>query len=144
MTSGSGGVMRSSGRASPGLSEGKDLGGAALARYIWDFQCVAHSLAWNPAVHLGDAFEDLAVQRCPIHAKDVDQHKSPVGGSADVVVVQVEPIPPARRLPVPRIDHLGCPAYLLELRIARPGPPLLCDLLGDRVVHGSNKLQEDD
>ncbi len=41
--------------------------------------------------------------------------------------------------PVLGIDHLRCPAHLLELRIARPGPPLLGELpvegpgLGDLV-----------
>jgi hypothetical protein len=54
---------RSSGGACPGLSEGEDLGGAVLPGDIRDFQCVAHPLARNPAVYLGDVFEDLAVQR---------------------------------------------------------------------------------
>jgi hypothetical protein len=37
-----------------------------------------------------------------------------------------------------------CPADLLELRIARPGLPLLGELLDDRMVHRSDVLQEDD
>ena len=44
----------------------------------------------------------------------------------------------------PCIDHLRCPAYLLELRIARPGLPLLGELPVDRMVHGSDEFQEDD
>ena len=32
---------------------------------IRDVQCVAHPLARKPAVHLGDVFEDLAVQLRP-------------------------------------------------------------------------------
>jgi len=58
-------------------------------------------------------------------------------------IVQVAPAPPGRRFPVLRIDDLRCPAYLLELRIARPGPPL-GELLDDRMVHRSDELQEDD
>src|SRR5580704_14913016 len=108
---------RSSASACPGLFEGKDLGGTALPGDIRDIQRVPHPFAWNPAVHPGDVFEDLAVQRRPIHAEDVNQHKPPVGGSADVGLVQVAPAPPGRRLLVPRIDHLRCPPYLPELRI---------------------------
>jgi hypothetical protein len=79
---------------------------------IWNFQCVAHPLARNPAVHLGDVFEDRAVQLRPRHAEDVYQHRPPVGGSEDVGVVQVAPAPPGRRFPVFRIDLLRGPAYL--------------------------------
>src|SRR5215475_4294314 len=113
----------SSGSACPGVSEGKDLGGTVLPGDIRDVQCVAHPLARNPAIYLGDVFEDLAVQLRSSDAEDVNQHR-PVGGSEDVGVVQVVPAPPGRRFPVLRIDPLRCPAYLRELRIARPGPPL--------------------
>jgi len=58
-------------------------------------------------------------------------------------VVKVAPAPAGRRFPVLRIDHLRCPAHLLELRIARPGPPLLGELPVDRMVHGSDELQDD-
>jgi hypothetical protein len=124
--------------------EGKDLGGAVLPGDIWDVQCVAHPLARNPAVHLGDVFEDRAVQLPPSHAEDVNQHRPPVGGSEDVGVVQVAPAPPGRRFPILRIDYLRCPAYLLEFRIARPGLPLPGELLDDRMVHGSDEFKEDD
>jgi hypothetical protein len=60
-----------------------------------------------------------------------------------VLIVQVAPTPPGRRIPVLSIDPLRCPAYLLELRIAIPGPPLLGELLDDRMAHGSDELQED-
>ena len=75
-------------RACPGLSESKDLGGAVLPGDIGDFQCVAHPLARNPAVYLGDVFEDRTVQLRPSHAEDVKQHR-PVGCPEDVGVVQI-------------------------------------------------------
>jgi hypothetical protein len=93
----------SSGSACPGVSEGQDLGGAVLPCDIRDVQCVAHLLARDPAVHLGDVFEDRVVQVLPSHAVHVEQHK-PVAGSEDVGVVQVAPAPPGRRVPVFRID----------------------------------------
>jgi|SRR5580692_7185684 hypothetical protein len=39
---------------------------------------------------------------------------------------------------------LRCPPYLFELGITGRGPPLLGDLPGDRMLHGSGELQEDD
>jgi hypothetical protein len=51
-----------------------------------------------------------------------------------VGVVQVALTPPRRRLPVFRIDPLRYPAQLLELQIAGPGPPLLSELLDDRMT----------
>src|SRR5580658_4214700 len=51
--------------ACPGVSEGEDLGGAVLPGDIGDVQCVAHLLARNPAVHLGDVFEDRGTAPSP-------------------------------------------------------------------------------
>jgi hypothetical protein len=45
-------ASRSSGSACPGLSEGKDLGGAVLPGDIRNVQCIAHPLARNLAVLL--------------------------------------------------------------------------------------------
>ena len=114
---------------------------------IRDFQGVTNPLARNPTVHPGDVFEDRAVQLRPGHAEEAYQHLSAhyqhrsAGGPEDVGVVQVVPAPPGRRFAVLRIDHLCCPVYLRELRIARPGPPLPGELPGDRMVHGSDELQ---
>ena len=55
----------SSGGACPGLFEGEDLGGSVLPGDMRDVQCVAHPLARSPSVHLGDVFEDRAVQIRP-------------------------------------------------------------------------------
>jgi hypothetical protein len=108
-------LPRSPGGACPGVFEGKDLGCAVLPGDIRDAQCVAHPLARNPAVHLGDIVEDRAVQVRPSHAEDVDQHRPPVGGSEDVAS-------PRSHLPT-KVSICGIPHRSSVLPGVLPGTP---------------------
>jgi len=115
-----------------------------FSRAIYGCSVRSASARAESAVHPGDVFEDRAVQLRPCHAEDINQHRPSAGGAEDVGVVQVVAASPERRFPVLRIDAVRCLAYLLELRIAGPGPPSPGELPGDRMVYRSDVFQEDD
>ncbi len=93
-----------------------------------------------PSANDGGVLEDLAIQRGPVEAEQVDEDETAIQRPPNVAFVEVDPVPPSHARPVLGIDGESLAPHRREVGITLAIPPLSSYARGHSGAHRSQEL----
>lgn len=88
----------------------------------------------------GGVLEDLAIQRSPVKAEQVDEDETAIQRPPDIAFVEVDPVPPSNARPVLGVDGESLTPHRREVGVPVAIPPPSSYPRGHSGAHRSQEL----